>query len=197
MSNSKTRMIVRQKPGPKKRTRPARRTSHSQPDKYDLIRDHILNDTPLPKEVQTFYNRATMCFSLLCQGHTEKEVVKLMAESNDFGSRMAYYIIRDTKKLFSIDPVGAHMAAEKKILIEMAKEAYTLAKQEKKPRDMVAATKLLAELIGVDDQDTSLVEMYDTLNLPDIIYTNDPEALYETEVQGEFKEVTDEEEIPA
>lgn len=171
------------------KTRPARRVSHSKPDKFDRIREHIKEGTELTPTDEQFYKRSIQIFNWMCEGKAEKEVNDLIVQNKWGGIRQAYKLIQDTKKLYGSEPIGANLVAERKILIEMAKEAYALAKTEKKGRDMISAVKVLADLIGVYEQDGGLQEIYDGLQLPDIIYTDDPTALYEPEQEGVFEEV--------
>ena len=169
--------------------RTEKRWSWNLPDKYDKIREHIQNGTELDLHTQRFYDRAVHVFDLLCQGFTEKEVIKLIGDLDWGKAPTARNLIAATKKLFNANPGEAQKNAERRILVEMAKEAYRIALADGNARHMIAAVKELRALLGLDDGDGGLMETYENLRLPDIIYTNDPTALYEAEQPGTFEEV--------
>lgn len=175
-----------------------KRWSHSRADKFDKVRDHVLNGTELDEHTQTFYERAVVIWSWLVTGMPNQSLMKLIKETYDLKQTKARELILDTKKLFNSEPAGTYQSAEKQILIEMVKEAYEIAKQERKPRDMVAAAKLLGEWMGIADQEGNLQELYEGLELPTIVYTDDPTAFFEPEQDGDFEEIPPEEKaLPA
>lgn len=174
------------------------RWSWNLPDKFDRIRAHVMEGTKLDAPTQKFYERAQQIFQWLCEGKTEKEVVNEIVLAGWGKSPTARKLIRGTKRLFNTEPGEAFKNTERAILIEMAKETYQLAKKDQDRRSMIAAIKELRTLMDLDRQDGGLEELYAQIQLPQVIYTTDPNALYEeAEEAGTFEEIPNKKAISA
>lgn len=176
-----------------------RRRSHNKLDRYDKIREHLVEGKKLGKRDQDFLDKAMKIFPLLCGGNTDREVVQIALRAGIVNTKDAgYKWIAQTKRIFR-DAYEYNLMAEKRIMVEMAKKAFKHAMLQQKPTAMVAAVKLQAELLGVFSQKHDLGDVYENLQLPTIVYSSDPKVLQEPPVDGQYEEIKNspQAEIPA
>ena len=167
--------------------------SYNKADRWDRIKRHMVHGDPLPEDDEQFIKRATIIWGKLINGRSEREIVMDMVKDGWCKERRGYYLIRDVKRLYSIDPAGAHIAAEKKLMLERCREVYQFAKEQNKPRDMVAALKLEKEILESFNENHDLDNLYDTLEIPTIEYTHDATILEEAvTVDVEHEDISDE-----
>ena len=162
---------IRKKVDPKPR-RPRR--GNNQPDKWDRIKLHLVHGDPLPDEEQIFVNRARLIWGKMINGAADREVVDWIVEQGWSKQRQAYHLLRDTKRLYGLDPAGTNLVAEKKLLLERAQDLYALCKEKEKYREAASLLKFMQSLLDGFNQEHNLKDLYETLKLPAINYTSDP-----------------------
>lgn len=145
-------------------------------DQVDRFRAHLLEGKKLGKRDTIKLDRLYHVFSLLCNGYTDREIVRICENAGWGKKTRVYEILRDTKKVFG-DSYISNKEADKIIAIQMAKEAYKVAREERRGGDMVAATKLVSQLQGNLSQQQNLMVIYQNLQLPEINISDDPKVI--------------------
>lgn len=171
-----------------KQTMQHKRMLSQQPDAFDRIAVHLLEDKPLRRKAdRELLEKALQIYPLLCAGKTSKQIIKFI-KKKDWGTpATAYSLIRKTKRIFYFEDQTADFA-KRGILIEMAKKAYNFAEKKGDARAMVSAANLLAKLEGALDQQQSYTMIYQNLELPPILITDNPEAIEVPFEEVDFEE---------
>lgn len=170
--------------------RPRPRRGHNKMDKWDRIKQHLLHGDDLPPDEAETVERSQIIWGKLIEGETERDVVNFIVQQGWVKERRAYILIRDAKRIFGLDPVGASLAAEKKLLIEQAKELYKLCLNSEKYREANSALKLIKDILATFSDEQNLADLYKTLDLPETYYTSDPKVLELPPVQdSDYEEV--------
>lgn len=173
-----------------------KRVSKNKLDRFDRIHLHFSRGKSLNAKDQELLDRAMELYPMLCKGHTAKKLVAYIEKKGWAKKSRAYDLINATKKIFG-HVLKADSDLERSIMIEMAKEAYDMAKKLEKPRDMVTAVKLIANLHDTGKNGKGMEELYDSLTLPAVIYSFDPKSLHEPTIDAEYADITEENTLPA
>lgn len=164
---------IRSKVDPKPR-RMAR--GKNQPDKWDRIKLHLVHGDELPEEERIFVGRARLIWGRMVDGAADRDVVDWVVEQGWAKQRQAYNLLRDTKRLYGLDPAGTNLVAEKKMLLERAQDLYALCKEKENLREAVSLLKFMQSLLDTFNEEHNLKDLYETLELPQINYTDDAAA---------------------
>lgn len=150
--------------------------SNNKKDRYDRIFDHIQKGKPLGKKDEKTLKIAREIYPMLCDGKTDREIVNELVENGTCKEVMAYHYVKHTKVIFA--EVGkASKEAEKQILIQMAKKAYTAAMRKDDIKAANGAIGNLIKLYGFGDKEQNLTIVYQKLTLPILQITDNPEVI--------------------
>ena len=164
-------------------------TSHNKPDKYDLIRDHLQNDTELEdRKLKQLARIIQHVWPVLVEEISTKATIKRLVDMGIArGTRQATRFVQETEivygRIADFDRKGA-----KSILIEITKEA--LRESRNKARDtgnwapVERLIDKLAKLQGLYETTDNLKLVMQELHLPPLQVTSDPRV-----VEGQYVEI--------
>ena len=145
-------------------------------DQIDRIQAHILEGRKLWKKDAEFFERARQIYPLICAGKSMKYIIKFVDKSGWGSDQVAYRLVRKTKKLYEFND-DIQGRGNRSIYIEMAKRCFRAAEKSGDARSMVAAVKLMAEIDGALTVGDSYTQIFNSLQMPQIIFTDNPEVL--------------------
>jgi len=124
-------------------------------DKLDKFRDHLLHRTPLkPSELETL-EKYRKCFGWRCKLFSPQQVVNMLMQEYDLRYSQAYQLMAESARLYGkvedIDREGT-----RKVLIESLYVAMSIAVKEKNAEAIIAATREIAKLSKVHDEQSPL-----------------------------------------
>lgn len=161
--------------------------SASSMDKYDRIRDAILNDTELTDvHERRLRQMAVHVYPLLISEVSISAVSAKMVELGLITSRgKAYNIITEVERIYGrVREVSKE--SRRAVLVEILAEALGEAKKKKDFRAVARIADRIAKLEGLYMEEGNMVNVYQELVLPAPLLTSDPEVV-------EFEEVDTEE----
>ncbi|GAB3886073.1 hypothetical protein [Spirosoma agri] len=124
-------------------------------DKLDKFRDHLLHRTELKKsEVETL-EKYRKCFGWRCKLFSPQQVVNMLMQEYTLKYSQAYQLMAESTRLYGkvedIDREGS-----RKILIESLYVAMSIAVKDKNAEAIIAATREIAKLSKVYDDQSPL-----------------------------------------
>lgn len=161
----------------RKTARELRKTGHMLPDKYDLIRDHLINGTELEDaQLIKLCNAARLIYPLMVEEITTKSIVERLVGENICGPGQAYKMIRETEKIYGRVRQNSQDGL-RAILVENALQALKDARDEKDYRGVAGLIDKIAKLEGLYTEQGKVQEVYQQLTLMPIQVTADPQVI--------------------
>lgn len=147
------------------------------PDKYDLIRDHLLNGTELtdPQHIQLM-EAAKHIYPLMVEELTTKSIVERLVSEKICGPGQAYRMIRETERIYGRVRQNSQDGL-RAILVENALQSLKDARAEKDYRGVASLIDKIAKLEGLYTEQGKVQEVYKTLTLMPIQVTSDPKVI--------------------
>ncbi|MEL6627651.1 MAG: hypothetical protein AAFQ92_19165 [Bacteroidota bacterium] len=159
-------------------------------DTYDRIRDYIINGVPLEPDELAIAKRAMMVYPIIVEEISTKAIIakliKLQISSSQY---FAHKHIRETEHIYG-KVRRADREGRKAILLEQMHEVLVLMIQDAKDSGNWAPVERMfgriAKIEGLNDDQTSLVQVYQSLEFPKLEVTSDPQEVFvEIEEQNE------------
>lgn len=161
--------------------------SYNKKDKYDRIWEHITKGKSLNKTEARALEIAQQIYPLLCAGHPDKDIVKIIERAGICQRTQAYSHIRETKIIFA-KAGEATKDGERQILIQMTKKAYQVALKKDDAKAMNSCVVTLAKLYGLGEAEQNLTVIYQKLVMPQIVISNDPAVIDQPFEEVDFLE---------
>lgn len=164
----------------------------SEADKYDRIRDHIINGTELSGTDLGLAKAAKAIYPILVQEMTLKDsVAHIIHVGIATNYDKAVKLVRDTEKIYGrIEK--ADRDGRKAILIDIAWDALKAARDKAMETGNFNAVERLidrlAKLGGFYEEGSNIKQIYQQLNLPAPIITDDPKVIDLDEIDVEEDE---------
>jgi hypothetical protein len=124
-------------------------------DKLDKFRDHLLHRLPLkPSEHETL-EKYRKCFAWRCKLFSPQQVVNMLMQEYGLKYSQAYQLMAESTKLYGkVDDIDRE--GSRKILIENLYVAMSIAVKDKNAEAIIAATREIAKLSRVYDEQSPL-----------------------------------------
>jgi hypothetical protein len=121
-------------------------------DTYNAIREYYVgSDTILlsekQEEIRMRWHAVYLKKLSRCSDH---EIVRALMKEFNISQRLAYQDVNNSKRLFGVAG-KSDRDLNRQIAEKMALETYQIAKEQRLPRDMAAATKAYIDASGVKD----------------------------------------------
>jgi hypothetical protein len=145
-------------------------------DTYNAIREYYVgNDTILLSEKQEEIRmRWHAIYLKKLSRFSDHEIVSALMKEFNISQRTAYQDVNNSKRLFGVAG-KSDRDLNRQIAEKMALETYQVAKEQRLPRDMAAATKAFIDASGVKD-DLSDLPDFSKLEPSTFIVMLDPET---------------------
>jgi hypothetical protein len=124
-------------------------------DKLDKFRDHLLHRIPLkPSEHETL-EKYRKCFGWRCKLFSPQQVVNMLMQEYNLKYSQAYQLMAESTKIYGkVDDIDRE--GTRKILIESLYVAMSIAVKEKNAEAIIAATREIAKLSKVHDDQSPI-----------------------------------------
>lgn len=124
-------------------------------DKLDKFRDHLLHRLPLkPSEHETL-EKYRKCFAWRSKLFSPQQVVSMLMQEYGLKYSQAYQLMAESTKLYGkVDDIDRE--GTRKILIENLYVAMSLAVKDRNAEAIIAATREIAKLSKVHDDQSPL-----------------------------------------
>lgn len=124
-------------------------------DKLDKFRDHLLHRTPLKQSEMETLEKYRKCFSWRSKLFSPQQVVTMLMQEYSIKYSQAYQLMAESTRLYGqvhdVDREGT-----RKILIEHLYVAISVAVKDKNAEAIIAATREIAKLSKVHDEQSPL-----------------------------------------
>lgn len=124
-------------------------------DKLDKFRDHLLHRTVLKASELETLEKYRKCFGWRCKLFSPQQVVSMLMQEYNLRYSQAYQLMAESSKLYGkvedIDREGT-----RKVLIEGLYVAMSIAVKEKNADAIIAATREIAKLSKIHDEQSPL-----------------------------------------
>lgn len=147
------------------------------PDKYELIRDHLINGTELedPQHIR-LCEAAQLIYPLMVEELTTKAIVERLLADKICGPGTAYRMIRETERIYGRVRQNSQDGL-RSILVENALQSLRDARDAKDYRGVASLLDKIAKLEGLYTEQGKVQEVYKTLTLMPIHVTSNPEVI--------------------
>jgi len=157
--------------------------SNQNDDKYDRIRDYIVEGIPLENEEElAMAKRAVMVYPIIIEEISTKAIIAKLIELQI--SRSEYFAhkhIRETERIYG-KVRRADREGRKAILLEQMHEVLVLMIKDAKDSGNWAPVERMfgriAKIEGLNDEQTNLVAVYQSLEFPTLQVTSDPQEVF-------------------
>ncbi|MCC5613169.1 hypothetical protein LC612_42455 [Nostoc sp. CHAB 5834] len=124
-------------------------------DKLDKFRDHLLHRTPLKPSEHDTLEKYRKCFAWRCKLFSPQQVVNMLMQEYAIKYSQAYQLMAESTKLYGkVDDIDRE--GTRKVLIESLYVAMSIAVKEKNAEAIIAATREIAKLSKVHDDQSPL-----------------------------------------
>ena len=164
------------------------------PDKFDRYRAHLLEGKRLNEKEAGMLRKYRQANTLLCQGLSKHQTVKMLTRDTEVSESQAYMIIRDAIKLYG-DATLSDKAGMKHLMYENFMRAAQLAKKAKDFQSHIRALENAAKVSGAYAEINEGFDLQAFMQMLPVNFTTDPSVLQKSKPLAGPDTYTDFEEL--
>lgn len=146
-------------------------------DRLERYRDHLHKGVELTDKEQDMMQRYNFAYTQLCDGESQREVVKLLMAAYRLSQSQAYNIANDALAIFGGNPTKSIREGKRAVYVIRLEEMADKLDEEGKYEEAANVLLKAAKLQGMTEKESAQIDPRLFLPKPNLIFTDDLAAL--------------------